>query len=768
MTPRFSLTLSHEGIGLLHRTKTGWNEVGHVALDDPDLNAALRVLRATASGLEGGGVLSELVLPDSQILYTRVTPAGALDEAGIRKGLEGLTPYAVNELVFDWEADGDGALVAVVARETLAEAESFAVEHRFNPVSFTARPAPDQFPRDPLFGPTQAAATLLPEDENPAPAAPTQTGAPEAQEVPEPEKAAPPAPSPAAPETPSAPERPLIAPLPAPEDRPAFATRRDPSQPPSAAAPVPQTASAKARLTLAPSRTTPPPDLAGGKIGVTAPEAPAVSPQPERARAGAAKKPAARKDSAKAPKAEPPKATAPRAPAPVTTRVAAPPPKAPEGDLGLPGLFAPEPPSSGLPKLGLALTAALLLILLLVALWALFLRDPDAPETAEVTADPPAAATQAALAPSAPDAPPAAPAPAAEAAADTPAPAEDLPPAEADAPRDLSPEELQTLYAATGIYPVSPEPPAAPEQDRVDDVYIASLDPRVTVQDAVALPAVPAENHDARPDTPASPAGPGNRFDLDARGLVRPSPEGTLNPDGVTVFSGPPRITPPARPETDTALDPAVAQEAARLAAVRPRTRPNDLSETNERANLGGFSRAELSARRPLARPESLQEQALAEAEAEAEADGEVADAGAVTTSALAVASSPKPPTRPGDFPTLVEKALAEAQAAPAPAAVVPAAVVPAAVAVAPNIPSSASVAKQATLPNAINLREINLIGIYGSSVDRRALVRLKSGRYVKVQVGDQLDGGQVTAIGEGELRYVRRGRNEVLKLPQG
>ena len=763
MTPRFSLTLSPEGIGLLHRTKTGWSEVGKVALDDPDLSRALKMLRATASGLEGGGVLSELVLPESQILYTRLTLEGPPGEDSIRRALEGLTPYAVEELVFDWEPDGDSVQVAVVARETLDEAEGFAVEHRFNPVCFTARPAPEQFPRAPWFGPTGIAASLLPEGETarPGPAAEAAAPAPEPEEEPASESAeapphpAPPGaavegPAPRAPEPEPAPvgqppEQPLISPLPAPEDRPAFATRRDRASAPAAAL-APRAVSAEPRLTLAPGKPAVAPDIAGGAIGITAPEAPEAAPPSGRKKEKPARKPRARKPA----KAAPAKAEPPKAPAPVTTPVAAPPPEAPGAELGLPGLFAPEAPSSRLPKLALALAAALLLALLLAALWALFLRD--AGEAPQESAAAPAVAEETALAPQ----------PAADEPEAPPAAAEDQPPAAPAAPQQPAPAEPDTLYAGpgpSGIHPVAPEPPEAPGQDRVDDLYIASLDPKVVAQDAVALPPAPEENHDARPATPANPPGPGQVFELDERGLVRPGPEGTLNPDGVTVFPGPPQITPPERPETDAALDPAETAEAERQAALRPRLRPDNLSELNERANLGGLTRAELGTRRPLTRPPSLQEEALAEAEAEAQADG----AGEMGASDLAVARSRKPLARPGDFSSVVEKAVREAQASTATAAAVPAAA-----AAAPRIPSSASVAKQATLPNAIKLGQINLIGIYGSASNRRALVRLKSGRYVKVQPGDRLDGGQVTAIGESELRYRKGSREHVLKLPQG
>ena len=71
-------------------------------------------------------------------------------------------------------------------------------------------------------------------------------------------------------------------------------------------------------------------------------------------------------------------------------------------------------------------------------------------------------------------------------------------------------------------------------------------------------------------------------------------------------------------------------------------------------------------------------------------------------------------------------------------------------------------------MDNAINLRQINLIGVYGTPSNRRALVRLPSGRYKKVKVGDNVDGGRVLAIGDSELRYKRGGRNMTLKIPRG
>ncbi|MFM2388485.1 MAG: hypothetical protein RLZZ437_40, partial [Pseudomonadota bacterium] len=77
-------------------------------------------------------------------------------------------------------------------------------------------------------------------------------------------------------------------------------------------------------------------------------------------------------------------------------------------------------------------------------------------------------------------------------------------------------------------------------------------------------------------------------------------------------------------------------------------------------------------------------------------------------------------------------------------------------------------VAQAATFEDAIRLRDINLIGVYGPNNAREALVRMGNGRFVRVTVGDSLDGGQVAAIGDGDLTYVVRGRNVVLEVPGG
>ena len=168
MKPTFALDLTSETIGLLHRTPKGWLSIGDVAFDAPDLAEALDYMRKTALGLSPMGVATKLILPNSQILYTEVhAPGPSRDEKRrqIATALEGRTPYDVEDVVFDWSGKGATVKVAVIAKETLAQAEAFAVEHRLNPVSFVAIPEDGTFVGEPWFGPAAAAAALLAEDE---------------------------------------------------------------------------------------------------------------------------------------------------------------------------------------------------------------------------------------------------------------------------------------------------------------------------------------------------------------------------------------------------------------------------------------------------------------------------------------------------------------------------------------------------------------------------------------------------------------------------
>ena len=168
MKPTFALDFRDDSIVLLHRTARGWLQVGETAIDAPDLTEALGYMRSTALGLSPRGISTKLVIPNGQILYATLHapgPDATRRRKQIKAALIGLTPYPVEDLVFDWTGTGSEVQVAVIARETLAEAEAFAIEHRFNPVSYVAIPDNGTYLSEPWFGPTVLAATLLSEGE---------------------------------------------------------------------------------------------------------------------------------------------------------------------------------------------------------------------------------------------------------------------------------------------------------------------------------------------------------------------------------------------------------------------------------------------------------------------------------------------------------------------------------------------------------------------------------------------------------------------------
>ncbi len=459
------------------------------------------------------------------------------------------------------------------------------------------------------------------------------------------------------------------------------------------------------------------------------------------------------------------------------------PPVTGKSSVALPSKAAPAPPEpdldaaptpaqaqiGGKPRyLGLVLTLALLAVLAVVALWSMTLGEGDAALETESSIDLADAATEPAPAPEAP-----AETIIADALPDIDAPTEELLPA-LPAPvlpaQPMTDTELAARYAATGIWQRAPRTITAPIVQDLDQLYVASIDPQVQPSDAIALPELQALRGDALPATPLPPAAPDQTYALDDQGRVIATPEGALSPDGVLIYAGRPPIIVPLRPERAAEVD--VAPEPdPRLAALRPEARPTDLQDANERAQLGGRTREEFASIRPQLRPKAPQELAAEIAAAAAAAAAAVENPPEQPTAApdpfatgtrLAAAVSRKPQTRPRNFARIVERARAQDQ--PAATGRVVASVAPRSVR--PSGPVPTTVSRAATMENAINLRRINLIGVFGKPTSRSALVRMRNGRFKKVQVGDRIDGGRVAAIGESELRYVKSGRNLTLKIP--
>ena len=183
MKPDFALNLSFDGITLLQKVRGGWAELGKAGLDG-DLPAEMTRMRDAANAAGSADLSVKLVIPDDQIKFLdRDAPAGADPETAARDALDGQTPYAVDELRIDVAAKSGRLHVAAVARETLEEAEAFALEHGFVPVGFVAAGG-HGFGREVCFG---AAKSWTGKALKPEPQAIKIVPMPEPERAPEPE-----------------------------------------------------------------------------------------------------------------------------------------------------------------------------------------------------------------------------------------------------------------------------------------------------------------------------------------------------------------------------------------------------------------------------------------------------------------------------------------------------------------------------------------------------------------------------------------------------
>jgi hypothetical protein len=751
MTPDFALSLSLAGIDLLQRNDDGWRHVGTASLGASDIAAALADLRATGQALAPEGFFTKLLIPMEQVKYLALDTAQT-SLADITAALDGATPYALDALAIDFERSNGRTHIAAVAQETLREAEDFAAAHGFNPVAFVAVPSPGTFAQEIFFGPTTMAARALgpgiivTRDSQPVQLPGTQAKTHPAQ-----------------------------------ADRPAPALRVDriigEYHPPRQSAPLVPVVPVPvmpvpARIVLsnippaaprhldriirhydAPAIQTEVPLIAVAAPGSTRPVVlggvmAAVSQarlrRPAYALPGAIAASLAALgliwwlQSGPAPV---------DAPLPVTELAQAAPPTSAQLDIAI------TPPDPGRDQ---PLAAQ---------------RLPDS-ETAFAASPPPGPLT--------PD------------VADSP----DLVPQISSAPatgRVLTPDEAQAVYAATGVWQRPPRFVDLPSAVTTADVIWPDTPPAAAPLAAPRLPTSAALATDLAFVPLAIPPAADTLFDLDAEGFVRATPEGALTPEGAVVYAGLPDLPFRARPARP--VDPATTSAEVEITVIPgpppvvPPLRPATLDQTTP----GGVSLAGLQpgasgatavddltpppgAIRPRARP-ALPDVANSASEIEAVLGGIALAAPDMraTGSAFAVATSLRPTRRPANFDRVVAAARSSQRpaATPTPGAIAAAPApqqVQAAAPVAPQNyePVPGGVTRAATQDSAIRLREINLIGVYGQPSARRALVRLSNGQFVRVQVGSELDGGQVTAIGENALNYVKRGTTYALQIPQG
>jgi hypothetical protein len=230
---------------------------------------------------------------------------------------------------------------------------------------------------------------------------------------------------------------------------------------------------------------------------------------------------------------------------------------------------------------------------------------------------------------------------------------------------------------------------------------------------------------------------------------------------------------------------PPAAQPDPDLADRRPKLRPEGLVPASgaDDALLQADPVVQVTSLRPRERPQIILA-AGDRARSETASASLASAAPAADGNGSVLAISRRPASKPDDFSGAVEAAVAAAVRLPVPKAdpepeaksAAPdlkpeeqdEADEPEVASAAPKIPTKASVAKQATFRNALNLSKTNLIGVYGTQSKRYALVRLSTGKYKKVRIGDRIDGGTVKAITQTEVRYQKGGRLVSLKMPKG
>ncbi len=797
MTINFALSLSFEGIELLQRMQSGWRRIGRVQISSTTLDADLTELRQKAIALAPDGITTKLIIPSDQIKFTAIDSTQTSQD-DIDAVLAEATPYALADLVVDCERFGGRTHIAAVARDTLKEAESFASAHGFNPVAFVAIPEPFTFQKEVFFGATESMPVILganatvARDNRPVFIAGTRLKSrllvmDDAELAQEDEVSV-------ADLIEAASQHVTEIAAPAPIAPPSLVhsdiipAEYWPTPVETAAMIAPQPAPVLAHLPLF-DRVIPEFHQPVKTIETPALMALAHAGSAQAPKLGAAAPTANRAPSVAAPSTR-------KSPLAIAAGVAiaafigglAWSQLAPD-DSDAPIMVAEDGPQISefaATAFGESNTQDTVLPVILTA----------EASTTVIAAPSTITASAPDTRPEAPQAPPAPPVDEQFAAQVAIQPVLGIVP---------SPAEAEVSYAATGVWQRSPrflDIPSGAIPMEFDRPVQASQPLRA------AQPAVFATTplQDFSFAAPANPPSADTVFARDEDGFIQATPEGTLTPDGAVVIAGLPDLNINLRPSlSQDDLDRMTMLAPAPQGVIIVDGRPNfstplrpanaQLPQTDEVAEtpapapiaLGGVGLAGLELQntgavlldtstvedraandlRPQLRPNGLAPAtdpntpditdilaAIAAEDATLRFDN---------STSLAVRASQRPAVRPARFSAIV----AAAQTLPPSA---PAAAIVAAAPVAPQNyePVPGGVARAATQEDVIRLRDMNLIGIYGRPNARRALVRLSNGRYVRVEVGSALDGGEVTAIGNEALNYVKRGRTYAIEMPSG
>ncbi|MEO0913173.1 MAG: hypothetical protein AAFY59_09315, partial [Pseudomonadota bacterium] len=319
-------------------------------------------------------------------------------------------------------------------------------------------------------------------------------------------------------------------------------------------------------------------------------------------------------------------------------------------------------------------------------------------------------------------------------------------PSEAPPPRPvelaaLTPSVEQTDAAPA---PAAPEPPAAEAETPPGGTTLAALQPPTAPVEAPQPPASAAGAESEEPPEEPTAATPPPAPAQDPVSASSTAGLTRVTPGRVRVTTAAPAIVPPPRPSDAlvTVLEPTAEQAEAAALAIK----------TEKEGDLAPSDAAPTRQTGPRIRPESI-EAAARKAEEQRLA--------ALGPTDLALTAASRPPGRPRNLRVVAPRTASVAtpprtQSQPRITA-----------RSAPQLPTVASVARAATIENVLPTREMALIGVFGTSSRRHALMRMPNGRYVKVRPGDTVRGYQVTAISADAIRLRRRGRDTLLVIPQ-
>ncbi len=273
----------------------------------------------------------------------------------------------------------------------------------------------------------------------------------------------------------------------------------------------------------------------------------------------------------------------------------------------------------------------------------------------------------------------------------------------------------------------------------IDNIHLAAAVPPNGLGQAASPPDAGFE-----PDQPAPPPAP-----APAVSAAEPEPATEAGPateaEAEIAGATPAEVEAEAEAENDAAA-------SADIAAL--------IEQLNQEADAGdgNAAPADIASIVPRSRPDGLVPEAeQGEAGAEAETETEAGP------SEFALLSTTPPRSRPSDLARRLAAAPPPAATIAPPATAAP----PAAEPQRRQLPTAASVQQAATISNAIDTRNLALIGVYGRSRERRALLRLPNGRYIRAQVGDTVQGYQIAVIGNDAIRIRRNGRDRILVIPK-